>query len=134
MKLVEITQKGYSAIPVPEEAKAELMKRFPPKYPDFIGHHVTVAFGITPDKSPLPIGYKCAVRVVGYAEEDGLEALVVAVNNASHREDGKRFHITWSLDKAKGKKPAMSNDLITGGFDLVKSPYEFISQVEFYRF
>lgn len=134
MKLDELAIKGYSAIPVPEEARADLAERFPPKYPDFIGHHITVAFGITPDKSPLPIDYNCAVRVVGYAEEDGLEALVVTVNRATHRQDGKRFHITWSLDKSKGKKPVMSNDLIERGFTTLPSVQTFTSRVEFYKF
>jgi hypothetical protein len=133
MKIKQLLREGYAAFEVPERARNELARLFPPKFPQFIGHHITSVFGVKrDDKLPLPLGYKVAVRVVGYAVEDGLEALVVTVNNATHREDGKRYHITWSLDRSKGKKPVDSNDLIARGFDLVKVPFTFETDLQYF--
>jgi len=83
---------------------------FPPKYDDFIGHHVTVQFGVpkTAEKPDVPE----RIRVLGYVEDrEGLEALIVCVNGSTKRDDGKTYHITWSLDRDKFS-PKDSNDLI----------------------
>lgn len=128
MKLNEVTKRsGYLAFVVPEQVRQDLAKRFPPKYPEFIGHHVTDTFG-WPANKPAPEG-TATIKVIGYAEEDGLEALAVTVEGQRLRPDGKQYHITWSLDRSKGKKPVMSNDLLARGFSPVE-PYTFASKME----
>lgn len=106
----------YTAYQLDDNSRAELMKRFPPAFPDVIGHHVTVEFGVPKDtEAPQPTD----IQVVGHAtDKESIEALVVSVNGTTRRPDGKIFHITWSLDRSKGRKPVDSNGL------LEKYPYD----------
>ena len=120
MKVKEILREGYNAFVLDEQTRRKLAQTFPPKYPDFVGHHVTVQFGVPKDPS-LPYGDVADIEVVGYAEDDGIEALVVKVNGELKRPDGKPYHITWSLDRARGRKPVDSNAVIAQkGFTKVK--------------
>ena len=99
----------YTAYVLTEDSKSALLERFPPKYSTVVAHHITVKFGVSASEG-LP--ERVPVTVVGYIDnEEGLEALVVSVNRSVDREDGKTYHITWSLDEAKFK-PVDSNDLI----------------------
>lgn len=99
----------YTAYVLTDAARSQLEAKFPPKYPKFIGHHVTEAFGVPADTvSPEP----AIIRVIGSKDSgDGLEALVVTVNGLRKRPDGNPYHITWSLDPEK-YTPKDSNDLI----------------------
>lgn len=109
----------YTAYVLDGKSRRELVKRFPPKYPELIGHHATVKFGV-PKDAPKPRPAK--LEVVGYADDgEGLEALVVAVNGKVHRPDGSLYHITWSLDRSKGRKPVQSNTLVQAGYDPIDS-------------
>lgn len=101
--------KGYSGYLLDFNSKEKLKSFFPPKYPKTIAHHVTHAFNTY--QTDIPNKPKSSY-VVGYAEENGLEALVVEVNGSIYRPDGNIYHITWSLDPSKNKKPKDSNLLI----------------------
>jgi hypothetical protein len=119
MKVYQLLHEGYNAYVLDEQSRNLLAKRFPPKYPEWIGHHVTVDFGVPKDPA-LPYGDVADIEVVGYAEDDGIEAFVVAVNGEIKRPDGKTYHITWSLDRTKGRKPVDSNNVIAArGFTKV---------------
>ena len=100
----------YTAHVLDKKSRRELAKVFPPKYPEFVGHHITLKFGVPKDApNPRP----AIVKVVGYADDgEGLEALVVEVDGKTVRPDGGIYHITWSLDRSKGKKPVHSNELV----------------------
>lgn len=108
---------SYEAFVLTAESRAALQRVFPPKYPMQIGHHVTHRFGV-PRTANVPYGEQTTgwFEVIGYAEDDGIEALVVKVAGREFRPDGKRYHVTWSLDPAKGRKPVDSNRVIAGGF------------------
>jgi len=121
MKLQHLRE-SYLAYVVPDQARNDLAREFQPKYPEFVGHHIIQQFGV-PLNTQNP-GNSAQITVIGHAEEDGLEALVVTVNGAKRREDGRLYHITWSLDRSKGKKPVMSNDLVQRGYTPVE-PYTF---------
>lgn len=109
MKVSEIIMENYTAYVLDQTSRDVLSQRFPPKYGDFVGHHVTVQFGVPADSEPPA---PAALKVVGYVDSgDGLEALVVTVNGTSERPDGKIYHITWSLDRSK-YKPVDSNALL----------------------
>lgn len=117
---------GYTAYVV--ENRKQVLQHFEPKFDEVICQHVTFKF---PAKKtdPLPPDVHNA-RVVGYAEEDGLEALVVEINGSTKRPDGKIFHITLSLDRKKGKKPMHSNDLLARGWKHV-TPFTVHLRPEF---
>ena len=115
MKVNEIKtnkpKKGYIAYVLSQSSRDQLSKIFPPKYSDFIGHHITYKFGVL-ETDPLPDDVKNA-RVIGYSTDNkSLETLVVELDGTSTRLDGKVYHITWSLDRAQGRKPVDSNKVI----------------------
>jgi hypothetical protein len=86
-----------------------LLERFPPRYPDAVADHITLE--TQAERKPLPAGVQA--RIVGRADDDGgVEAMVVAVDGSTDRPDGSTFHITWSLDKAKGRRAVESNDVL----------------------
>ena len=111
----------YLAHVLSKDARKTILDKFPPKFPDVIAHHVTIKIGVsTSEKIPSP----AKVTVIGYIKDESLEALVVTVNDKKFRPDGKRYHITLSLDRSKGRTPAQSNALIlTKVFDTV-TPFE----------
>lgn len=122
----------YIALVLNERSRKMLKVDFPPKYGDFIGHHITLDFGV-PKNTPLP-KHQHKTEVVGYADDDkGIEALVVSVNGKVQRPDGSLYHITWSLDRSKGYKPVDSNKLLTNGYRTLDNPILLKSKVELLR-
>jgi len=109
---------SYIAFELDKKSRNILKQQFPPKYADFIGHHITYNPGAKKtDKIPHE---PKSVVVVGYADDgESIEALVVEVNGKALRPDGKAYHITWSIDRSKGRKPAHSNALVAQGFETV---------------
>ena len=100
---------GYTGWELDQKEMGELRAILTPKFPDVIGHHITHTFGVGAG-AVLPLettGY-----VYGYALGDGVEALIVEIGGTTVRPDGKTFHITWSIDRAAGKKPMDSNRVI----------------------
>lgn len=103
----------YTAYVLTDESRKELEGKYPPKYPNFIGHHVTVDFGVPADAEAPE---EADVKVIGFEDSgDGLEALVVSVNGETSRADGSTYHITWSLDSEK-YAPKDSNELLKNSY------------------
>ena len=99
----------YTAYVLTDESRSQLENKYPPKYPKFIGHHVTVDFGVPADAEAPE---EATVKVLGSVDSgDGLQALVVSVNDETKRPDGNKYHITWSLDSEK-YAPKDSNTLL----------------------
>ena len=87
----------------------ELLRRFPPRYRDAVADHVTLQTNAATQPLPDPV----EGAIVGRADDgDSLEAMVVTIDGRTGRPDGSVFHITWSLDKSKGRRPRESNDLL----------------------
>ena len=87
-----------------------LLERFRPAYPDVIADHVTLAID-DGGKGALPKAE--AGSIVGIADDGaGVQALVVEIAGTTNRPDGSTYHITWSLDKARGRKAKESNDVL----------------------
>lgn len=109
---------GYRLSP---QAREALLRAFPPKYKDVIAHHVTSNPGVKiGTQTPQPE----KVEVIGHADDgEGVQAAVVRVGGRTHREDGRRYHITISIDRARGRKPAHSNDIVNKDFTEVE-PFE----------
>ena len=92
------------------DERARLLDRFPPVYGHVDADHVTLAARVG-DGIALP--RETEGRIVGRADDgDGVEAMVVEIAGTTDRPDGSTYHITWSLDRAKGRRPVESNDVI----------------------
>ncbi len=95
-----------------DESREKLMKKFPPKFEKVFAHHITQDFGVGPD-TPIPV--EADIRAIGYATDGhDIEAIVVSVDGENTREDGKFYHITWSLNP-ETKKPVDAGDIIGYG-------------------
>lgn len=104
----------------PEEREA-LLERFPPEWPDVVAHHVTLDARAR-DGAPLPTAERGEI-VGGIDDGEGLQALVVAIEGTTDRPDGSTYHITWSLDRARGRKPVQSNEVIAArGYRALDDP------------
>ena len=89
--------------------RAQLLARFPPHWPDVIADHVTLAR--VPRGVPLPGPVQA--EIVGSVDDgEGLQALVVRLDGTTSRPDGSTYHITWSLDRARGREARQSNDVL----------------------
>jgi hypothetical protein len=99
--------------------RAALLIRFPPIWPDVIAHHVTL---VSHTDAPLPA--ETRGEVVGHVDDGaGLQALAVAIGGATSRPDGSIYHITWSLDCARGRRAVESNDVLRErGFRRLDTP------------
>jgi hypothetical protein len=90
------------------EDRARLLEQFAPRYADIIAEHVTLQFG-----GACALPRERSGEVIGEADDGaGAQALVVRIGGTSDRPDGSTYHITWSLDRNRGRKPVQSNDVI----------------------
>lgn len=88
--------------------RAQLLRRFPPRYRNTVADHVTLAAKVAAD-APLP--QETAGEIVGRADDGlGVEAMVVRIGGTTVRPDGSTWHITWSLED--GRRAKESNDVI----------------------
>lgn len=101
--------------------RADLLKRFPPNWPDVIADHVTLRAGAGKADSLPP---QVEAQITGCIDDGkGLQALVVAVDGTTDRPDGSTFHITWSLDRAQGRMPVESNEVLAErGWQALREP------------
>ena len=87
----------------------QLLAHYPASYADTIADHVTLKTDAASEPLPAPVD----AAIVGRADDgDSLECMVVKLGGTTDRPDGSTFHITWSLDKSKGRKARESNDLL----------------------
>ncbi len=90
--------------------RERLLARFRPVYPDLIADHVTLEAQACSD-APLPD--ESSGQIVGEADDrQGVQALVVRIGGTTDRPNGGTYHITWSLDRAKGRRASDSNQVI----------------------
>jgi hypothetical protein len=92
------------------EDRARLLDRFPPLFPDVIADHVTLRSG-TDGTTPLP--QETRGEIVGEIDDDaGVQALVVRIGGTTERMDGSTYHVTWALDRSRGRRAVESNHVI----------------------
>ena len=90
-----------------EDDRERLLQQFPPKFEKTVAHHVTLK--TEAEQDPLPSEVRAAI--VGRTDdEQGVEAMVVAIDGSSDRPDGSTYHITWSLGPTRKAKE--SNDVL----------------------
>lgn len=91
------------------DQRDQLLRQFPANYADVIADHVTLKTDAAADPFPPCV----ESQLVGHADDgDSLECMVVTIDGTTDRPDGSIFHITWSLDKSKGRQARESNDLL----------------------
>ena len=96
---------------LPRDEREQLLARFAPVWPDVIADHVTLEADASADTA-LPEAR--AGIVVGHANDgEGLQALVVEIDGTSRRPDGSTYHVTWSLDRARGREAKESNAVLS---------------------
>ena len=90
-----------------EEDRGKLLQRFAPRYDKTLAHHVT----LKTDAANEPLPPEVNAQIVGRTDDDnGVEAMVVAVDGTTGRPDGSIYHITWSL--GPGRRARESNDVL----------------------
>ena len=92
---------------VPADERERLLERFRPRHERTIADHVTLRAGVT-QEAPPPQATTGAI--VGVAEDEGVQALVVEIDGETARPGGGTYHITWSLGPMR--KARESNDVI----------------------
>jgi hypothetical protein len=91
--------------------RAALLERLEPRYDNVVADHVTLAAKVARD-AELPDAV--SAEAVGHIDDDqGVEALVVAIDGTTDRPDGSTYHITWSL--GPGRRAKESNDALANG-------------------
>lgn len=103
----------YAAYLIEEKSRAALLAAFPPKHPDVVAHHITHKYGA--GEADVPAAPQ-SVKVVGHHVDEAIEVLVVEIDGKKHQATGEEetryYHITLSLDRAKGVSPRNANDLL----------------------
>jgi hypothetical protein len=90
--------------------RKHLLARFPPVWPDVVADHVTLDAQARTGTAPPDAN---RAEIVGVIDDgDGLQAMVVSIDGTTDRPDGSTYHITWSLDRSKGRQPVESNRVI----------------------
>jgi hypothetical protein len=104
------------AVLTPQSQKA-LLKAFPALHSKVHAHHMTVLVKPSPDKVKKLVGREIKLRVVGYAEDDKAQAVVV---KSMLQSDRPIPHVTISTAPGTGAK--YSNELVGDGYRPVKGP------------
>jgi len=90
-----------------DDDRERLLQEFSPKFEKTVAHHVTLKTDAEND--PLPADVRAAI--VGRTDDQqGVEAMVVAIEGTTDRPDGSTYHITWSL--GDGRRARESNDVL----------------------
>lgn len=124
-------QHGYVGWELPGSVRDYLLEIFQPMYPDVVAHHITFKHGVK-ENFPLPTAERGVI--VGITHDgDKVQALIVAIDGDIYREDFGVYHITWSIDRAKGAKPFHSNACINNhGFEWIEKPIEIMLVPKFF--
>lgn len=85
----------YRAYPLTTQDRKELLIRFVPTHPVVIADHISAQA-----LSLMHLVKEGAAtgEVIGYADHEGLQILLVTVNGVELTGDGTPFHISWSAE------------------------------------
>jgi hypothetical protein len=124
-RLTELARAGnpkdvYRAYPLTEADRASLLKQFPPRFSRVIANHISAEALRSMDK----VREGAAVgKVIGLANGDRYQALVVAIHGNEATSDGTPFHLSWSVDtgfSSGNVGPAIMSD----GFQRLAEPID----------
>jgi len=100
----------YTGYKLTKESRAKLREVYPPSNPTWLGHHITEKYGVPADYPPPK--KPSNVFVIGLLEDEGIEGFLVSIDGSTIRPSGGKYHITWSIDEGKGRKPVETNKLV----------------------
>jgi hypothetical protein len=107
----------YIGLFLDEASNSKLFSAFAPKHETKYGHHTTIKFKPTPeDIEKANLGQKVTINVIGYAEDEKGQAVVVSGIDSGN----KNPHITIST--ASGTSPVYSNELLETGYEDISGP------------
>lgn len=104
---------SYNGWMVPDSERARIMGMFPPRFAVVKATHITLSL----DTKDIPTD--ADIEIVGYASDDGVEALVCRVFGTTDRPDGLVYHLTLSVAEDRASKE--SNDVIAKGWTPLES-------------
>ncbi len=126
---------SYSAVVLNNNSRNLLLKVFKAMIPEgweIVAHHMTIKLGaLDPDtqaKKDLETGKTIQLNVEDYAINDK----VIAVGVSGYETQNAKSHITLAVNRKKGGKPVMSNQLINWkelGFPITLIGY--VTEIEF---
>lgn len=118
---------AYSAVVLDERSRQKLLKIFDENIPDDwekIAHHMTINLGeILPEYEKF-LSLPIKLQVEDFAIDDK----VAAVGVSCFPSENKKPHITLAVNRKKGGKPKMSNDLTN--WEPLKRPIRITGKVE----
>jgi hypothetical protein len=108
---------------VAQEQREKLLTIFPPRYPNVVADHVTLAAKVAPEHQPPPA---TDAEIVGQTDDGaGVQALVVRIAGSTERPGGGTYHLTWSL--GRGRRAVESNDVLAAkGWDPLAAPIRIL--------
>ena len=108
----------YRAYPLTDGDRQSLLVRFSPTHPVVIADHVSAQALSTMHlvKEGPAKGY-----IIGYADHEGIQSLIVSVNEIELTGDDTPFHITWSSEPSAKTKE--TGDIVKrNGFTRLAEP------------
>lgn len=109
----------YSAIVLPDSERDKLLSYLGDRIPEgweIIAHHCTINMGPLPEALRDNVGLPVQIQVIGFYINDKVCASQVVVPAELQPFMKNKYpHITLGVNRAKGGKPVMSNDLIEAG-------------------
>lgn len=114
----------FTGYKLSEESRNKLKRLYPPKYSKFIGHHITHTYGV--DKNEKAPENPNTCKVVGYIDKNGVEGFLVEINGSSLRNDGSKYHITWSIED--NRKPVDTNKYVNDATPIKPIDIDVISK------
>jgi len=111
----------YNAYVLTPESQRVLMEKIPPKFNNTFYHHMTINFGV--QKFPKNLGWGAEITIIGYAEDEKGQAVVVKDILGENRI----AHITLSC--ADGVKPVYSNELLKKGWEKIE-PFDLETNIK----
>jgi len=94
-KLLSNPPNVYRAYPLTDQDRQKLLVQFLPTHCVVIADHISAQALTT---MHLVREGSATGRVIGYADHEGLQILIVTVNGVELTGDGTPFHISWSAE------------------------------------
>ena len=113
LKLAKSPEVIYVGVFLPPMEQKKLLKRFGKKHSTVFADHMTIWHfqdGGDPKIETLPLGKSFPLKIVGYAEDDKAQAVLIQTPTKLKLKGGRIPHIT--LTTAPGIDAVYSNDLI----------------------
>lgn len=101
----------YYAFSISSELRERILATYPAIFEEVICEHCTLVF--TPfNNTEYETNTPYTIKITQGLSNECIQCVTCTIDDKSNRPNGGKFHITVSLDRTKGAKPVMSNNLI----------------------